>query len=105
MKSNSYFILNGATTETTGDFPVVGMDKFSVNIRGKSFDSSPATGIANLLVKLNENDTFTNIFSYVFNGNSGTFVQFDGPIHTLRASISPYTTGTYDAVCMYSYHE
>jgi len=102
MFSTAKYLFSGASYLTTGTVPVLGMDRFSVNINSFGFGTSPATGTVNLSVRLDQSDTFTTIASYGFDNNSGAFYQFDGPIESLRATLNPYSTGSFSAIVRYS---
>lgn len=102
MYSTAQYLLSGVTSLNSGTISVLGMDKFTVNINATPFGANVPTGTINLQARLDPSDTFTTFYSNAFNNTTGIIHRFDGPIESLRATMSSFTTGTYTVVARYS---
>lgn len=103
MNSFAIYLLSGTNSEATGTvFPCIGMKDFSVQLNSTNFGVQPATGTVNVQVQVEDSAPWTSIFSNTFAGSSGLLTQFSGPFSAIRATTSPYTTGSYTVVCRYS---
>ena len=103
MNSFAVYLISGVSAETTGTvFPCVGMKDFSVQLNSTNFSVQPATGTVNIQIQLEDSAPWFTKFSNAFAGASGLLTQFNGPFSAMRATTSPYTTGSYTVVCRYS---
>jgi len=102
MYSTSKYLISGATAETSGSVSVLGMDKFTVQMIGESNGVNQATGTMSVMGRLDSSAPYSKIFSNSFAGNSGVFVQFDGPMESIMASLGANPTGTFSAIIRYS---
>ena len=101
MRSYAQYLISGATLPTTGEVPVLGMDNFTVTMHGQSFGANPATGTLMLDARVDNSAPYINLHTINYVGNSGVAIQFEGPWSTIRATLSPLTTGTYTVVTRY----
>lgn len=101
MPDSSFYLINGATSSTSGTQNCDGIKKFTVIFQGKNNGSNAATGVMSIKGRAITDGDYIDIYNVNFNGNENIVTQFYGPWENIMGYLqdSPPPTGTFSIVC------
>mgnify|MGYP001558971715 CR=1 FL=1 len=100
--SNSTYLISGVGLNTTGSaINIGGMRFFTAGIHAYSVGSNIPTGNIQIQGRADESEDWINLYVNYVTNTTGLFVQFDGPLHSIRGAVSQLGTGTFTIACRY----
>lgn len=95
IHDNEYFLISGATSNTTGNLGIRGFNHQTYHFYGSTTGAIPSSGDISLLGKVMNDSPYITFFSTQLRSSTGDFKQYSNTTwNSVRAVLSNYSGGS-----------